>query len=178
MQDIASTVIDRFGLDNTTFNIEFFYDEATDHIGLLEVNPRISQSHTMPIYWVDGFSNIRLACDIAAGVAPRVKIRQGSHPTAAKFFLRHYQDAKVEHVPTPEHLRELERKYSEAKVYIPIREGQWLSDLKEQDSYSYELALIYLNGRSKGDLIRKYKSCRKELTTDFNLNSEIVHAHS
>lgn len=169
MHDIAVKVLDRIGFDNSTFNIEFFYDEDKGTIQLLEINPRISQSHTLPILWVDGFSTLKLTCDIAAEQAPHLRYRQGSHTHAGKFFLRHYSDAKVEHAPSEEEIEFLKKKYPEVELDITAKEGRRLSEQFDQDSYSYEMALIYMNADSWKEMISKSSRLRKELAKDFDL---------
>ena len=49
MKQHADTILKRIGLDHTPFNMEFFWDEYSDKIWLLEINPRISKSHC-PIF--------------------------------------------------------------------------------------------------------------------------------
>ena len=46
MIDCARAVIPALGLERAPFNVEFFWDEDSDDIKLLEVNARISKSHS------------------------------------------------------------------------------------------------------------------------------------
>ena len=57
---LSERVIDQIGLDQMTFNIEYFRDPETDRVRLLEVNPRHSQSHALLFERVDGVSNHEL----------------------------------------------------------------------------------------------------------------------
>jgi len=41
MHDVAARVMMHVGFDNSLFNIEMFYDEATDTVKIIEINPRI-----------------------------------------------------------------------------------------------------------------------------------------
>lgn len=52
--DVSCRVIKQIGLDNSAFNIEFFWDGERDRINILEINPRISQSHAPLFTYVDG----------------------------------------------------------------------------------------------------------------------------
>ena len=49
MRDAARRVIEATGLDDSPFNMEFYYREHDDSIALLEINARISKSHS-PIF--------------------------------------------------------------------------------------------------------------------------------
>ncbi len=45
MHEISEKVMKHIGFNNSPFNIEFFYDKKNDSLKLLEINPRMSQSH-------------------------------------------------------------------------------------------------------------------------------------
>ncbi|TVR31771.1 MAG: hypothetical protein EA404_09580 [Spirochaetaceae bacterium] len=51
-------------------------------------------------------------------------------------------------------------------VSLRVRPGQRLSELKDQDSYSYELAIIYIGGRDQTELLEKYQRCLEVLSFD------------
>ena len=66
----AGIVMKHLQYDNAPFNIEFFYDEHHDRIWLLEINPRISQSHCDLFRKVDGASHHEVMIDLALGKQP------------------------------------------------------------------------------------------------------------
>lgn len=67
MVETAKMFLTHIGYDNGCFNAEFMWDEATDNLWLIEVNTRISQSHSEIFVLVDGMSNHEVAIDIALG---------------------------------------------------------------------------------------------------------------
>src|SRR5690606_4021588 len=96
LKDLSSRIIGHLNLDCSTFNIEYFYNPASDTIGLLEINPRISQSHANIYEKVDGLPNHELVVDLALGRKPRWQERQGPFKKSAKFFIRSFErDAVV-----------------------------------------------------------------------------------
>lgn len=156
MKSITESLLDAVGYDNAPFNAEFFYDEETDRISLLEVNTRLSKSHSPLFQDVDGLSNQKIGLDLALGVRPQFPQGQGQWPSAAKFMLRLFQDAKVERVPSQTEIHHMQTRYPEVMVQVLVSEGDRLSNLAFQDSYSFEIADIFLGGRDSEELVTKY----------------------
>lgn len=165
----AKRVIGQIGLDNSTFNIEFFCDLERDSINLLEVNPRHSQSHARLFQYVDGMANHEFMVRLGLGQQPpRLTAGAGRYPVAARWFLRRFTDGMVCRGPTPAEIQALERKVDGTTVHVVAHDGRRLSDLPQQDSYSYELARIDMGGRSETDLIEKYERCVDSLVFEFD----------
>lgn len=163
MEDVTRKVIGQIGYLDTPFNIEFFYNPETDHLHLLEINSRISQSHSDLFLKVDGQPNQQIAVDLALGRKPRWQRGAGAFDIAAKFFLRRHEDARVDAVPTEAMLQRLEREMPDVRVDIGVEPGQKLSDLHEQESYSYEIADLFIGGRDAKELEEKYAACNRIL---------------
>lgn len=161
--ELTRRVIRRIGLNDVTFNVEFFADPASGRLGLLEVNPRHSQSHAPLFAAVDGVANHHSMVRLALGHDPRMPHRQGRWPVAAKWFLRRFTDGVLRRVPTTDEITRVERETPGVRVRVTARTGQRLSELPDQDSYSYELAHVYTGGTSEQDLIAKFERCRERL---------------
>lgn len=159
MADISDRVLRQVGLDNTTFNIEFFWDESTDALSLLEVNPRHSQSHAELFVQVDGAPNHLAMLRLALGRDPEPPRGQGPYRVAAKWFLRHWNDGVVRRCPTEEEIDAVQREIPGVTVDVITAEGDRLSELVDQDSYSYKIANIYVGAESEAELIEKYDRC-------------------
>lgn len=158
MVDIARTVIRGIGLDNSPFNIEFFYDKSADHIYLLEINPRVSQAHTEIFSKVHGHSHFSIMVDLCLGRKPPLMEKKGSFSMAAHFMLRHFEDGVVKRIPTTEEVNKVKWLFPGTEIKILVREGDRLSELVAvQNSYSYELANIFVGGRDEEDLLSKYQ---------------------
>ena len=94
--------------------------------------------------------------------------REGDSPLAAKFFHRLFQgDAKVTRVPSAEEIAELEAKYPGTRILPQVQVGQWLSELPEQDSYSYAVAYIYMGAKNQSTLLRNYERVVASLKFEF-----------
>jgi quercetin dioxygenase-like cupin family protein len=157
MTEIIELYMAHIGFDNAPFNAEFFWDEDTDRIWLLEVNPRISESHADLFRKVDGASHHEIATDLSLGMRPRLPYRDGEFARAGKFFIRAYQDAVVKAVPGPEKLAELQRLMPDTNVQIIAEPGKRLSEMMDQDSYSYTLALLWIGAASRAKLQKRYE---------------------
>lgn len=154
MTHIIETFMMHIGYDNAPFNVEFFWDANTDQIWLLEVNPRISESHADLFQKVDGASHHEIATDLSLGVRPRLPYRDGEFDHAGKFFIRAFGDAVVTHVPGAQELARIEALMPDTIVKIMVEPGQRLSTLMDQDSYSYTLALLWIGAQSPSQLQR------------------------
>lgn len=167
MIDNAGKVIRHIGMDHTPFNIEFFWDEATDKIWLLEVNPRISKSHC-PIFQIaTGSSHHEVAIDIALGRRPDFPRNEGRYPMAGKFMPRVFGDTQVTRVPSEEEIEALRRQYPELIVNVGVAEGMWLSELRAQDSYSFEIADVFVGAESEEALHAKFREIMQVLDFQF-----------
>jgi biotin carboxylase len=168
LKDLSRKVITQIGLDGSTFNIEYFWDPDSDALCLLEVNPRHSQSHARLFENVDGVSNHQVMVQLGLGVEPTLPRGKGEYDIAAKWFLRRFADGFVRRTPTAEEVEQVERDIPGVTVNIVAQEGERLSDLASQDSYSYELADIFVGGCDEDDLVAKYERCVEALRFDFD----------
>lgn len=162
MSDITYRFISHIGLTDSPFNAEYFWDEHHDEIWLLEVNPRISKSHAPLLRAVDGEYNHQVMLDLALGERPRPPHREGVHRMAAKFMWRHDRDAVVGRVPDTAEIADV-TSGAVIDVEVHVSEGCRLSDLAYQDSYSYELASVFVAGDDERDLLEAYEGCRRRL---------------
>ncbi|MQA96917.1 MAG: ATP-grasp domain-containing protein [Streptosporangiales bacterium] len=167
LSDISARVVKRVGLDHTAFNIEFFWDELTDDIRLLEVNPRHSQSHAPLFAFVDGTPNHQCMVRLGLGLPPEVPQREGPHAIAAKWLIRRFSDAVVLSVPSRERIEAIREEIPDAIAEVLVKPGERLSERPMQDGYSYELGWVYLGARTEAELTEKYRRCLKGLAFAF-----------
>lgn len=159
MVDISARVVSHLGLSDSPFNIEYFWNERTDEIWLLEINTRISQSHSYVFWKVDGASNHQVMVQLGLGERPEFPHREGQFRYAAKCFLRHFDDAVVEAVPGADRIRQVQGQIPGTWVRVNVEEGMRLAHLREQDSYSYDVAWILVAGDSPRELTERYRRC-------------------
>lgn len=165
--DATRAVVLHHGLDESGFNIEFFWDERTDRIWLLEINTRVSASHSDLFEKVDGASNESVMIDLALGRKPSMPHREGRFKVGAKFYLRRFSDALVTRIPGPDEITQIESDIPGARIKLRIAEGQRLSDRPDQDSYSYELAWIHLGADTNDELDHQFEECARRLRFEF-----------
>ncbi|MFW5954491.1 MAG: ATP-grasp domain-containing protein [Guyparkeria sp.] len=165
--EITRRAVLSMDLDDTPFNIEYFWDQDTDRIGLLEVNTRISKSHTPLFMDVAGASHHEVAIDLALGRRPAFPRWEGPHQVAIKFMLRHFHDAVVTRAPTDEEIRELEQAFPGSRIQVEVEEGMRLSEMRGQEVYSYEVAVIFLGGASHDDVMSRYRDLLGRLPLTF-----------
>ncbi|WP_404385412.1 acetyl-CoA carboxylase biotin carboxylase subunit family protein [Caenispirillum salinarum] len=168
MLEATKALMAHIGYDSQPFGIEFFWDDETDEIGVLEVNTRISQSHSEQLIMTEGASNHQVAIDLALGRDPAYCRDEGRYKQAAKFLLRRYEDAVVERVPSEDEIQAVEERFPGCKVKISVNEGDRLSDLRDQDSYSYECADIYMGAKDQNTLLENYQEAAHMLGFKFS----------
>ncbi|MER7193026.1 ATP-grasp domain-containing protein [Streptomyces flaveolus] len=168
LHDVTERVMRRIGFDSATFSVEYFYDPGSQEINLLEINPRHSQSHAELFQYVDGVPNHHPMLALALGNDPRMPYRQGRYATAAKWYYRWFTDGVVRNVPSPQDIARIERDTPGVRIHVLPEEGQRLSDLSQQDSYSYEVAHIFTGGDDEEDMRRKYDHCVAALGLTFD----------
>ncbi|RFF27275.1 MULTISPECIES: acetyl-CoA carboxylase biotin carboxylase subunit family protein [unclassified Wenzhouxiangella] len=167
MIEIARKVMRHFGYDGAAFNIEFYWDPDADTIRLLEINARISKSHSPLFLMVDGVPNQKVVLDLALGRRPAFPYREGDFHFSGKFMLRYFEDGIIERVPNDRDIARVQAKYPEARIRVLASQGTALSDLELQDSYSFEVAEIFLGADNEDDLLVKYEEVRDLL--DFRI---------
>jgi len=173
MIEIAEAVLVDIGLDNNAFNMEFFWDRRRDRIWILEINPRISQSHGDLFQKVDGIPNHQVVVDLAMGVQPQWHAGDGEFRRAAKIFLRRFSDGRVTRVPSAAEIDAVIERFPGTLVEIPVHKGMLLSELEsqEQDSYSYNYAIIFMGARSGRRLRANFREVEQMLAFEFDENT-------
>lgn len=172
MADLTRRAIGQIGLMNSAFNIEFFYDSTANQIYLLEINPRISQAHTDIFEKVHGISHHHIMLNLAMNRRPNALDYNGEFRKAAHFMLRTFESGVVKGVPGQEEIDNVKKKYPDLAIKINVKEGMNLDDMHGQDSYSYELANIYLGGRNQEELLEKYHDVVDSLSFDIDYVEE------
>ena len=168
MIETARKIMTHLQYDHSPFNMEFFFDEPHDRIWLLEINPRISQSHCDLFLKVDGASHHEVMIDLALGNKPNFPKRKGDFHCAAKFFLRTHEDGVLQHVPDQEELQRVQELFPGTLINIHVKEGMRPSDLPNQESYSYELGYVCMGAKNEHELLENHRKCLEYLKFDFS----------
>lgn len=70
-------------------------------------------------------------------------------------------------VPTPEEIAAVQDRIDGTQIEIVPEVGQRLSDLPEQDSYSFELAHLFVAAHTEHEMVQKYQACVDALPFEF-----------
>jgi len=167
MASLANKYVKQVGFDNSCFNIEFYWEPKTDQIWFLEMNTRLAESHCDLFHKVDGRSNHEIAIDIAMGRKPDYPRRRGQFKVAAKFFHRKFRDAVVTRVPGAQDIKKIESQFPGTTIRPQVKKGMHLSELPEQDSYSFAVAHIFMGAGNQKRLLRNYKKVRRALGYEY-----------
>lgn len=167
MIEITKRLMKGIGYDNDCFNIEFLWDEDTDNLSIIEVNPRISRAHSNLFHQVDGESNHKIAVHIALGQEPHFEYGQGPYNIAADFWWRVYEDRFVEAVPSQAEIDRVKQKFPGTRVRIYPEAGKRVSDVPNSDSYSYVIADVMLGAEDRDHMIAHYREAQNILTFKF-----------
>ncbi len=164
MIDTSRRLLRHIGYDNAGYNIEYYYDAEKDTIGLLEINSRVSQSHSDIFEKVDGRSNHEIAVCVAEGRTPQTPSREGTYAVAAKFFVRTFiEDGLVKRIPTAQEIESVEQAFPGTLVQLSVEEGMRLSDILDEDTYSHRLAMVHTAAEDEAALLRKYAQIEEKL---------------
>ncbi len=163
MIDATRRLMNHIGYDGAPFNMEFYWDPATDQIRLLEVNTRISKSHSPIFKMVDGVTHHQVAVELALGRKPDFPHRQGKYAVAAKFMVRVFADGIVARVPRQADIERFHQTFPDGLFRPMVNEGDRLAHLLYQDSYSFEIAELFLGAGSETELLEKCDAALKLL---------------
>ncbi|MFO7982031.1 MAG: ATP-grasp domain-containing protein [Desulfuromonadales bacterium] len=163
IKEASRDVMRQIGFDNSPFNIEFLYNRDEDKLWLLEINPRIAQSHSDLFKKVDGTSNHHIMVQVGLGNHPQWPRRQGDFGAAGKFFVRSFEGGTVARTPDAEDIARVKDLFPGTIVQSLVEEGQELSELKYQDSYSYKLALLYMGAENHEKLRENFEKAKEIL---------------
>lgn len=167
MIDLSRRYLEHVGFDDGCFNAEFMWEEDDDQLWLVEVNTRISQSHSDLFAKVDGGSNHEVAIDIARGSIPRMPHREGDYAVAGQCMVFHDQDAVVTRVPDDKDMEEIRSQYPDVRFVPEVEVGDRLSDLGGQDSYRHIVGKLYIGADSHDELGRLHKEVAAALPFEY-----------
>lgn len=158
MIEATEKFLTHVGYDNSPFNIEFYWDEENDSIHLLEINTRISKSHCLLFKMVDGEYHHDVMINVALNREPSFSHRLGRYATAAKFMVRRFNNGRVLAVPDKRDIDRVCECFPESQIVIHVHENMYLSELKDQDSYSFGIADIFMGANTHQELIENYRN--------------------
>jgi biotin carboxylase len=149
--------------------VEYYWDEVQNKIWLLEINTRIAQSHCDLFEMVDGVSHQQVTVDLGLGRKPDMPRGEGPENVAAEFFYRvFFNDATLARVPSRAELEVASEQVEGTRIASYVKRGMRLSELPEQDAYSYAVASIWMGANKQSKLLWNYEQVMKKLNYEFS----------
>lgn len=150
--DVARRFLQAVGFTHGLFNLEFFYDAASDRLTVIEFNPRMAAQFSDLYLRVDGIDLHRVALELAFGRDPALLPRaEPAAGIAASFVYRSFDPAARPPMPGLASQRELARQFPDAMLFsFPKTPGQIARDFKWLGSYRY--GILHIGGRDVHDL--------------------------
>lgn len=150
--DVARRFLDAVGFTHGLFNLEFFYDAATDRLTVIEVNPRMAAQFSDLYLRVQGIDLHALSLALAHGRDPATVPR--TVPTAgaaASFVYRVFDAAQPATQPDTAARAVFARHFPDGLLFcFPKPSGSMARDFKWLGSYRY--GIVHLGGRDAADL--------------------------
>lgn len=162
MCKVATTLMRGIGFDHGFFNIELMYNPDRDTIHIIEINPRMASQFADLYEKVDGYNTYATLLDLARGVPPRPKQRQGKHRMAVSHVLRRFHDARVLKTPERVDVARLRKKYPDVRVEVLATKGRRLSE-ELQEGTSYRYGIVNCGGSDLADAEAALDYCIRRL---------------
>jgi len=156
--DTARRFLQAVGFSHGLFNMEFFYDAATDKLTVIEFNPRMAAQFSDLYLRVDGIDLHRDALELAYGRDPALlpKAEPGAG-MAASLVYRAFSPDTVPPMPSRTQQAAFHAAFPDALLFrFPKPRGSMTRDFKWLGSYRY--GIVHLGGRDQADLFAR---CRQ-----------------
>jgi hypothetical protein len=158
---VATKFLSAVGFDYGMFNMEFFYDAATDKLTVIEFNPRMASQFADLYLRVDGIDLYAMALALAHGKNPWAIPRAASTANIATSAVYRVFDTSAAHLthsippmPTAAQLATLQQKFTNHLLLQFPKAGHSLArDFKWLGSYRY--GILHLGGQDANDLRAK-----------------------
>jgi hypothetical protein len=141
VEEVASAALRALGFTHGMFNVEARVCEATGHVKLIEVNPRVAGQFFDLFERVDGTNLFDVLLSLETGEAPVVRRRQGPDAVAASFVMRDIAARGLSRWPGPRELEQLRARHAQARLMVyPKRGANLARERKWLGSYRYAVA--------------------------------------
>jgi len=156
--DVAARFLAAVGFNHGLFNMEFFYDAASDRLAVIEFNPRLASQLADLYRRVDGTDlyamALALAYDEDPATAPRLAPTAGA---ASSFVFRHFSPSTAAVMPDGRRRQQFAAAYPDGLLLTFPKAGKSLArDYKWLGSHRY--AVMHLGGRDEHDLEQRCRA--------------------
>jgi biotin carboxylase len=150
--DVATRFLREVGFAHGIFNMEFFYDEATDRFTVIEFNPRMASQFADLYRRVDGVDLHEFALALAHGIDP--KTLNTAAPTAgaaSSFVYRSFDETAQIAMPSNAAKSTMKAAFPDSLFFeFPKDKKSIARDFKWLGSYRY--GIMHLGGADEADL--------------------------
>lgn len=141
------------------FNLEVFWDPATDRLTLLELNPRLASQLAGLYRRVEGFNPYRMLLELCTGAEPAMTRAEPGCGAAASLVSRRFDGRALEREPRRAELSSVRRRFPEAAVMLYLKRGRALArEMKWLGSHRY--AVVNLGAANEQELEARYAEIR------------------
>ncbi len=149
---VAQKFLSEIGFTQGMFNMEFFYDEATGKLSVIEFNPRMASQFSDLYLRVDGIDLHASTLALAQGVNPAtVKRRTPVAGAASSLVYRSFLQGEACPMPDAAQSASFAREFPDGMLFcFPKDKGSTARDFKWLGSYRY--GIVHLGGADAADL--------------------------
>ena len=156
--DVAQRFLTAVGFSHGLFNMEFFYDTATQELKVIEFNPRMASQFADLYQRVDGINLHAMALELAHGRDPWALPRAAATAGCASSFVYRVFDERASYLPqrippmpSPAQMQQLQTQFPDHLLLQFPKAGHSLArDFKWLGSYRY--GIVHLGARDAHDL--------------------------
>jgi biotin carboxylase len=161
--DTARRFLQAVGFTHGLFNMEFFYDAATDKLTVIEFNPRMAAQFSDLYLRVDGIDLHRVALELAFGRDPALLPRApATAGIATSLVYRAFAANEVPAMPSRVQQAAFQAAFPDALLFrFPKPRGSMTRDFKWLGSYRY--GIVHLGGRDQADLFARCQQASQSL---------------
>jgi biotin carboxylase len=174
---VARRFLQAVGFTHGLFNMEFFYDPASDRLTVIEFNPRLASQFGDLYRRVTGVDAHAIGVALAVGQDPAtLPLAQATDGAAASFVYRTFDlHEPVPPMPSPWQRARLAREFPDAMLFTYPKSGHSLArDFKWLGSHRY--GILHLGGRDAHDLRRRCEAASALLGWPAPYAGEAQHA--
>jgi hypothetical protein len=149
--DVARRFLEAVGFTHGLFNMEFFYDAATEKLTVIEFNPRMAAQFSDLYLRVDGIDLHRVALELAHGRDPALQPCVAPTAGMATSLVYRVFDRRPPPLPSVTRQHNFQQNFPDALLFMfPKPRGSMARDFKWLGSYRY--GIVHLGGRDAAEL--------------------------
>jgi biotin carboxylase len=162
MTEGSRALIEAHALDDTLFNVEWFWSEPEDRVTIIELNPRMSYQFADLFEKRDGLNTYELQMQVATGRPASFAAGGGDFDVASSVVLRLKDDKRITRYPSVDEVAAALEAFPDARVHLFGEAGQRLSDMP-QDAWRYRYGCINVGGADVDDAERRARALHDSL---------------